>query len=211
MDDHPIFRDVRAFEKKLGLPSGFYVKLLDEDDWSFVIKLNALFEGACTHALVARLSAPEIEGSISQLEFADTARGKIKLLTSLACITSEQAAVLRALAELRNSLVHNVSKITFSFDEYLKTLDTNQRKKAVSTFGYGWMDHIELEGKNIPKAKFVLENAKLCLWMASAELLACLYLEFERAELKLQKAALSEYQKIAAGLLAIPSRRGNES
>ena len=40
------------FEKKLGVPSGFVKKLLDEDDWSFIIKLHALFEASCAHLLI---------------------------------------------------------------------------------------------------------------------------------------------------------------
>lgn len=199
MSRHEIFQDVKAFEKRLGLPFGFYDNLLKEDDWSFVIKLNALFEGACTHALVSRLNAPEIEGALSQLEFADSVKGKVKLLNSLGCITSEQATILRGLAELRNSLVHNVSKIAFSFDSYFSTLDANQQKKAVATFGHGWKEIIELDGKKISKAVFVRDNAKLCFWVTAAELLAYLYLEFELAEIRLQQNALSAYQKIAAG------------
>ena len=55
-----IFEDVGKFEQKLGLPKDFYRRLLGEDDWSFVIKLNALFEGAATHVLSTRLHAPKL-------------------------------------------------------------------------------------------------------------------------------------------------------
>ena len=34
-----------------GLPRDFYLKLLDEPDWGFVIKLHSLFEAAATHIL----------------------------------------------------------------------------------------------------------------------------------------------------------------
>ena len=56
-----IFHDVVQFEQCLGLPNGFYEKLLGEDDWSFIVKLSALFEAACSHILVKRLHAPELE------------------------------------------------------------------------------------------------------------------------------------------------------
>lgn len=52
-----IFTDIADFEKRLNLPLGLYEKLLKEDDWSFVIKLSALFEAACTHILSVRLRA----------------------------------------------------------------------------------------------------------------------------------------------------------
>ena len=54
-----LFKDITQLERRLGLPEGFYERLVREDDWSFVIKLNALFEAACTHALANRLHAPQ--------------------------------------------------------------------------------------------------------------------------------------------------------
>lgn len=52
MTERHIFRDLASLEHRLGIPKGFYARQLKEDDWSFVIKLNALFEAACAHALV---------------------------------------------------------------------------------------------------------------------------------------------------------------
>ena len=49
-----MFADVVSSVQKLGLPEGFYNNLLNEDDWSFVIKLSALFEAAATHVLTER-------------------------------------------------------------------------------------------------------------------------------------------------------------
>ncbi len=37
---------LQELELDLGLPKGFCIKLLEEDDWSFVIKLHALLESA---------------------------------------------------------------------------------------------------------------------------------------------------------------------
>jgi hypothetical protein len=46
-----VFPDVEQFEQRLELPKGFYTDLLREDDWSFVIKLSAFLEAACTTSL----------------------------------------------------------------------------------------------------------------------------------------------------------------
>ena len=56
-----IFSDVSDFESRLNLPKDFYRGLLKEDDWSFIIKVSALFEAATTHLLVVRFGTPEIE------------------------------------------------------------------------------------------------------------------------------------------------------
>ncbi|MEP7173540.1 MAG: hypothetical protein ABI705_08640, partial [Aestuariivirga sp.] len=57
--------EISSIEKRLKLPKGFYSKLLDDDDWSFVIKLNAIFEALCTHVLVARLDAQTLSNELS--------------------------------------------------------------------------------------------------------------------------------------------------
>src|SRR5688572_2981213 len=98
------FADISAFESQLGLPVGFYDKLLQEDDWSFIIKLNALFEAAATHILVVRLKAPELADALANLDFAHGKYGKLVLLRKLDAINKDQATLLRMLAELRNSL-----------------------------------------------------------------------------------------------------------
>jgi hypothetical protein len=42
---------LEALELDLGLPKGFCVKLIEEDDWSFVIKLHALLENAVSELI----------------------------------------------------------------------------------------------------------------------------------------------------------------
>lgn len=196
MSEHHIFRDVALFEQRLSLPEGFYVRLLREDDWSFVIKLNALFEAACAHALVTRLNAPKLIDQFARLELADRDRGKVKFLSTLGCITDEQAKFLRELAGLRNLLAHNVSHVSFTFDAYVSGMDSNQKKKLAAVFGHGCNDPIPVAGKNIPLAKFTAENTKLVIWLTAAEVLACLYLEYDIAEIHLKAAALDEYRRI---------------
>ncbi len=53
-------------ERRIGLPEGFFAHLLDENDWSFIIKLHALFEAACTHMLLFHFQEPELEGLITR-------------------------------------------------------------------------------------------------------------------------------------------------
>lgn len=195
MSERHIFRDIASFEHRLGLPKGFYDRLLKEDDWSFVIKLNALFEAACAHALVIRLAAPELIDQFSRLELADRDRGKVKFLSALGCISDEQATFLRRLAELRNALAHNVSQVNFTFEVYVSGLDSNQRKQLAKVLGHGCNDPIPIEGKKIPLVRFAAENTKLVIWLSAAEVLACLYLEYEIAEIRLKAHELDAYRR----------------
>ena len=89
-----IFAEVEAQGARLGLPAGFYSKLLQEDDWSFVIKLNALVEAACSDALAARLHAPELAACLATLDLGHSKHGKVVLLRVAegAASTSEREA-----------------------------------------------------------------------------------------------------------------------
>jgi hypothetical protein len=189
-----IFTDVKTLETKLGLPADFYDGLIGEDDWSFVIKLNALIEAACTHALAARLHAPELISSLAHLDLGNSKYGKVSLLRKLGAITSEQASILQSLYELRNDLAHNITQVSFSFSTYLGGLQKQQRTNFIKRAGHGIKDVVGLKGKSIPRSDFVLQNPKLALWMTVAEIIACLYLEFEIAETRLQSIALETLQ-----------------
>jgi hypothetical protein len=49
-------KNIKDIERDLGLPIGFLVTLKEEDDWSFIIKLHALFEAAYSHLLSQTLA-----------------------------------------------------------------------------------------------------------------------------------------------------------
>jgi hypothetical protein len=164
-------------EQELGLPSGFYMDLLREDDWSFVIKLNALFEAASAHVLMARLNSPTIEEEISQLDFAEKRYGKVQLLRKLGAIEAHQATTLYELATLRNLLVHNVKNVRFSLETWSKSWDANQAKKYIGAFGHEVADPIPFGDKRVPAATFARQNVKIAIWLTCAELLACLHVD----------------------------------
>jgi hypothetical protein len=195
--DRTLFNDVAEFEARLGLPAKFYDALLREDDWSFVVKLNALFEGACTHVLTVRLQAPELADAFAHLDLAHSKYGKVKLLRTLGAVSRQQESILRRLAELRNDVVHNIANVGFTFSAYLAGLNASQRKPVIAAFGHSLPDPVSFGSKPVPKGAFVERNAKLALWLTSAEVLACLYLDCETAELRIRNRAFAEYQKLA--------------
>ena len=180
-----IAAEVKAQEARLGLPSGFYDKLLNEDDWSFIIKLNALVEAACTDALVARFHSAELTEPLATLEIGHPKHGKVALLRALGAIESEQAAVLKLLFELRNKLAHNVSHVSFTFGSYIAGMDKNQRKSFASCAGHG----IKPEVLGLTRQEFTLQNPKLALWATVQEILACLHLEHDVAATRLKELA----------------------
>jgi hypothetical protein len=178
--------EVKAQVARLELPTGFYDRLLAEDDWSFVIKLNALVEAACTDALTARFHSPQLSKALSTLELGHPKHGKVALLSALNAIVPEQAGVLRLLLELRNMLAHNIGQVSFTFESYIAGMDKNQRNSFVTRAGHG----IKPEVAGQSRHDFTLKNPKLALWLTMSEVLACLHLEHDVAANHLQTLAL---------------------
>jgi len=189
-----MFEDISKFEENLNLPIGFYTKLLEEDDWSFVIKLSALFEAACTHILSVRLRAPELEASFAFLDQANTKYGKLLLLKKLNAVNSNQYKFLERLASLRNELAHRVENVNFTFSSYINNLDKNQKISFVKFFAYNYNDPVEINDKSIPKNEFVINNPKLAIWNVASDIFACLYVEIEAMKLKSDQEGLNWYK-----------------
>jgi hypothetical protein len=193
----PADMEVRALERRLGLPEGFWKDLSSEDDWSCVVKLNALIEAACTHALIARLRCPEIAEPLSYLELAGSKSGKTAFLLALGCITKQQVTFIRKLAELRNELVHNVANAAFEFSAHLDSMEGGKRREFVKALGYVFGDpvvHIET-GKEIPLADFFAKSPKIVTLLGARDVLACLHLEYEIADLRVMQEELAAQEK----------------
>ena len=170
-----IEQEITKLEKLLLLPKGFYKKLLNEDDWSFIIKISALFEAASTQALTCKLNYPELERSLSYLEQANPRSGKIIMMKQLDVINDEQVKFMIKLAELRNNIVHNISEVKFSFDDYFKNKDSNQKKAIAKVFGHGIKNNFKIKGVSFNRTDCTIENTKFSIWVTAHEILACIH------------------------------------
>lgn len=191
-----IFTEVEVQAARLGLPADFYRRLILEDDWSFAIKLNALVEAACSDALAARLHAPELSTCLASLDLGHSKHGKVALLRALGVLEKEQASVLQTLYEIRNTLAHNICQVNFTFESYLDGLEQKKKTNFVQRAGYGLQPKI----KGVARDSFVLENPKLALWFTVMEILACLHLEHDAAEVRLNTLAVEKLK----GALNLP-------
>lgn len=176
------FKRIEVIEKKLGLPPRFYLDLTDEDDWSFVIKLNALFEAACTHLLTIRLNAPELEEAFAHLDFANAKFGKIALLRKLGCLNSDETKYLQVLLELRNKLAHNISYVSFSFDVHLSAMNKDQQQSFAKAIKAGADETIYWNCKDEPRTKYILAYPKHSIWLTGADLLLSIHNKLPKSE-----------------------------
>lgn len=186
------FKEITKFEEMFNLPKKFYLNLLEEQDWGFIVKLHSLFEGAATYVLNLRLGEGKIELALSALDFGNIKYGKVTLLSNLGILNSEQVKFLRLLSELRNSLVHKIENVSFSFSDYLKDFDKNQKKSFCERIGYNCNDPIKISDKSVPRDKFIIENPKLSIWLTASDILACLRIEEEFVSLEKEKIKLDQ-------------------
>lgn len=121
---------VAPIEDKLGIPRGFFLALEHDDDWSFLIKLAVICEGAVARAIEKSVGKPELAQFISQLN-TDGRTGRVALALTLGVIEDEHARFVRALAFLRNLAAHRLAHVS-GFD--LKVHLTKLNKQDLRAF-----------------------------------------------------------------------------
>ncbi len=192
----------RELQRQLGLHEGFFHSILDEDDWSFIVKMHALMEAAVTHLLTERVGHAPLEGVFSFTEFANKRSGKLAFAKALNVLDSDERRFLYWLAELRNSLVHGVKNVQFDLDERTRRMNRDQFGSFVkacdifSSPGSG-NDGINVvnDGSNIvPVEQLFKDNPKLALWNAGIAILSTIYC---REELHARKAKQIEAREPA--------------
>jgi hypothetical protein len=132
--DFKVDAGIAELEAKVGLRENFFRDLLLEDDWSFVIKLHALFEAACTHLLIFHFKEPELTEIFSRLELSNKTTGKIAFLSRLELLGKENRLLVSTLSELRNSLVHDVRNAEFSLVTTIDGLSPSELKQFAIAF-----------------------------------------------------------------------------
>ena len=158
-------------------PPEFFTDLLGQgDDWTFVIKFHAIIEAAFTQTLTRRLGVPEFESIFADLELSNASTGKIAFGKAAGLIDDLERRYVRALSELRNTLVHDVRKVGFRFDEYLQV--ATQRKSFVKSFAPFIADQIDVPktGKPVPATQFVIHNPRFTIWANGVGLMQRLYI-----------------------------------
>ena len=172
-----IWAHIDPFETELGLRPGFLRGLrTSADDWSFVIKLHALFEAALAHCLCEELGRPELASVLAYTELSRDKAGKVEFGKAIGLLTKRERRFLRSLSEMRNMLVHEVRNTGFTFESHVAAMTAPQRSAFYDRFELDVeVDYVEIDGNRIPRQQFFLENPKLCLWVAALVLLEYLY------------------------------------
>lgn len=132
--DFKVDAGILELEAKIGVRENFFKDLLEEDDWSFVIKLHALFEAACTHLLLFHFKEPELTEIFARLELSSKTTGKIAFLGKLELLGKDNRRLVATLSEMRNSLVHDVRNAEFSLERMVAGFDSAALKQFALAF-----------------------------------------------------------------------------
>lgn len=130
----PVDTGIVQLEERIGLRPGFVGTLYDEDDWSFIIKLHALLEAACSHLLAFHFNEPVLSDFFSRLELSGKTLGKTRLLGQLDLLGKEYRRCAAALSELRNNLVHDIRNSEFRLIHYVRSLEPKALREFAISF-----------------------------------------------------------------------------
>lgn len=133
-EEFKVSEGVLELERKIGVPENFFRDLNNADDWTFVIKLHALFEAACAHLLLHHLREPELASIVTRLELSNKTTGKIAFLAKLKLVSADNRRFVSTLSELRNSLVHDVRNHRFSLPDMLTRMDAKEVQTMAISF-----------------------------------------------------------------------------
>ncbi len=192
------YEDVEKLERELGMPDGWFHSLLrkEESDWSFVIKLHALFEAAVAHVINAKLNRPELDAFVERLNMHGPI-SKTALAKALNLLEPRHARIIGALSSIRNDCVHDVRNLTFQFSEYVKGLEQGRREGFLAAFVDLIRDEIPLgDDMRMPRDDFVCRHTRHAFWVAATVVLADLYTSKELA------------QRLASGTLTLKELLG---
>ena len=198
----------RALQQELGIDQYFLENLYKEpDDWSFVVKLNALIEAALTHLLVEDVGRAELRDAFANTELANAKTGKIAFAYTLGLIGKEERRFIQKLAEARNAFVHDVRRVGMSIPDFTKALKVDQRNeffKAIRYFapaGVTSIDFPDHPGVNVER--FVVENQRLAVWFSAMNLVAVLYVhKTAAADHRALQKKIQDVNAVLAGAVA---------
>ncbi len=111
-------------------------KIVNQDDWSFVIKIHAFIEALVTDLIISQVSDERLRSTIERLPLSDEQAGKLKIAKDMDLLSASDRKFIKILSRLRNDLAHKIENVEFSFEAYIFEMDNNQKKSWSSTISW---------------------------------------------------------------------------
>lgn len=178
--------------------------LLEEDDWSFVVKTHALLEAGMAQLITHALGRAELDNFISRLPISSERSGKLALLKALKLLDARHRRFISALSVLRNFYVHSVGNIATPIADYIHNLDKTRRARFVRDCMLNAPDPVKIGNRKIPLHTFIQDNPKAHIWMSAMDLLGHIHLKRETQKIH------ADYAELAARFDEFPGVADNK-
>ena len=155
----------------MGLPLQLFENLMDDDDWSFVIKVHALVEAAVSSLLVYGFKNEQLSTVANALPRGNRRFGKIAFVKQLDLLSDKARAFILKLSQLRNQLAHQIENVTFSFSSPTKR--TREVANACVEAAIVYIGAVPTEHPDF--FVWARANPKSLVWMAIGVLLTQIY------------------------------------
>lgn len=143
--------------------SKFLFNLLQDDDWSFVIKSHSLIESLITELIINRINQIELKKIIERMPLHNDTVSKMQIVKIYELLSPEERSFIKNLTEIRNEIVHKYENINFTFENYINGfLDKNKRKNWREI--HLWESMSKETKEEIEKNIYV--NPKIGVWLA---------------------------------------------
>ena len=187
--EKPFEDEIAQLEAKLGVPTGLFLKLRDEDDWSFIIKTQALLETALSYIIQISLGREELAGFIDSLNL-NGRTGKLAMVSALNLMRPEHIRYLERLSKLRNNLAHKIEYASFTLQGHLKSMNTGELNQFIlDSFAIELGDEFKItDGVR----DGVMQSPRAILWYGALYCLLEIYGKEKEAETESLKAQLYE-------------------
>lgn len=171
--------------EEFGLPKSFFTDLSNIDDWLFVVRSHALLETITTWAITEAVKPLPLEDFIVKLPLSGGGPSKLRLARTLELVDQDDEKFVKALAQLRNKLAHNIRHVEFQFQGFFAPPSGKEKEEILR----GLLSHAVVKGPTTAGRKEQPSEIRGKVWIAVVTIMTCLVLRKRNVELKQQAAA----------------------
>jgi len=156
--------EIEDIEKYLGLKHGFFKNLQFDDDWSFIVKLNSLFEAAVSSMVTEELARKELKDTFSNMNMGTANYGKLAFVNKLNLLPENYVKYIETLNRLRNKFAHDISKTSHDLKTYLESASQNTRKECRQYLNR--IESTELSGGIVTGDEYFLKEPRTAIFLS---------------------------------------------
>lgn len=172
----------------LGIPDSFLERLLTDDDWTFIIKLHAMIEGALNHVIPRFFDNSGLHKIIARLETSNPKTGKVAFAKACGLLPANAIKFIQYLSELRNLCAHEPKNFLFNIGNIVGNMTEEQKASWLEKVDFEVKYPLILKGEKGDRRKAYLRHPRLALHKGTEIIMRYLHCE----EIKIEKELLEE-------------------